>query len=351
MSNKELFELTIIGAGPAGLFSTFYSGLREMKTKLIESSPQLGGKLNVYTEKIVWDIGGLPPSPAGKVIDHLVEQAQVFSPTIVTGEQVIKISRDEAENFVLETASGQQHYSKAILLATGYGILKPNKLKIEGAEKYELTNLQYTVQKPQSMRDKIVMISGGGDSAIDWANLLEPIAKQVYLVYRKADLKGHEAEISKLMKSNVKCHLNTTIETLVADGNQTRVSQVVLKDCDGNTQTVEVDEMVINHGFESENTIFDNNTIGLTKHDDYYIATDQQGAVEIPGVYAAGDVVMHEAKLHLIAGAFQDAVNAVNQAKTYVEPSAFNRGRVSSHNDKFTEKNQGLIQQFFVEAQ
>ena len=350
MTESNVFDVTIIGAGPAGLFSTFYSGLREMKTKVIESSQQLGGKLNVYTEKMVWDIGGVPPSPAGKIIDDLVDQANVFEPTIITGEKVIKIDRNAENVFVLTTDIGQTHFSKAIILATGYGVLKPNKLTIQGAETYELTNLQYTVQKPQSMKNKVVMISGGGDSAVDWANILEPIAKKVYLIYRQGELKSHEAEITKLMNSSVTCHLNTTIEKLVADESQSRIKEVVLTDSQGGSLNIPVDEMVINHGFESENTLFENNTVGLELHDEYYVLTNSQSASAVPGVFAAGDVVMHDAKLHLIAGAFQDAVNAVNQAKSYVDPTAFNRGRVSSHNDKFTEKNQDLIQQFFVEG-
>lgn len=348
---QEVFDITIIGAGPAGLFGAFYSGLREMKTKIIEFHPFLGGKLNLYPEKIIWDMGGLPPTPAGKVIDHLVDQAKVFEPTIELGQQVTNIDKTEENIFVLTTDTGQKHYSKTILVATGYGVLIPIKLDLEGAEKYELTNLKYTVQKPQSMRGKKVLISGGGNSAVDWANLLEPIAEQVYIVYRKDELKGHEAEVKKLLSTSVKCYFNVTIDRLIADQGENTISKVRLKNVkDDSIEEIDVDEVVINHGYESEKTIFDNNSIGLEQFDTYYVSTSVMGETAVPGVFAAGDVVMHEGKLHLIAGAFQDAVNAVNKAKQFVAPDAYGHGRVSSHNDKFDQKNKALIQEFFVEG-
>lgn len=156
----------------------FYSGLREMKVKLIEYQPRLGGKIHVYPEKMIWDVGGLTPTTGEKLIEQLVEQGLTFNPTVVLNEKVESITRNEEGIFVLHTASGQVHFSKTIIVAVGGGILNPQKLEIDGAERFEVSNLNYTVKSFNRFKDKTVIISGGGNSAIDWANELEPIAKR-----------------------------------------------------------------------------------------------------------------------------------------------------------------------------
>src|SRR5690606_2464529 len=127
-------------------------------------------------------------------------------------EKITSIAKNSDGIFVLDTASGQKHYSKTVIIAIGGGILKPTKLELEGAEKFEVSNLHYTVKSLARFKDKRILISGGGNTAIDWANELEPFAKKIYVTYRKEHLKGHEAEISKLMNSSVECLLNTNIE-------------------------------------------------------------------------------------------------------------------------------------------
>ncbi|MGO4273242.1 NAD(P)/FAD-dependent oxidoreductase, partial [Paenibacillus sp. TAF58] len=188
MEEQELYDVTVIGGGPAGLYSAFYSGLREMKTKLIEYQTQLGGKIHIYPEKMIWDVGGHKPIPGAKLIENLVEQGLTFHPEVVLNEKVESITRNEEGIFILQAVSGQKHYSKTVIVAVGGGILNPQRLEIEGAERYEVSNLNYTVKSLQHFRNKTVIISGGGNSAIDWANELEPIAKHVYLTYRKEAL-------------------------------------------------------------------------------------------------------------------------------------------------------------------
>lgn len=344
---REIYDVTIIGGGPAGLFSAFYSGLRELKTKIIESEPRLGGKLNVYTEKMVWDIGALPPTPGGRVIDYLVEQAEVFNPTIVLSQKAIGIDKEEGV-FVVTTETGAKHYSKTLIMASGWGVLLPNKITVEDSEKYEATNLHYLVKDPQVLSGKKVLVSGGGNSAVDWVNILAPLTEEVTLVYRQAELKAHESQVSKLLAGQATYKGNHTITRFIADSTGERIAEVVLTDNLTGVETIiAVDEVVINHGYSEEGAIFDKNTVGLEKHDDFYVQTSFDNQSDVPGIFAAGDVVSHSGKLHLIAGAFHDAGNAVNQVKKYIEPEAHSHGRVSSHNHKFDEKNIPLKAQFF----
>ncbi|WP_312117861.1 NAD(P)/FAD-dependent oxidoreductase [Brevibacillus reuszeri] len=348
MQEKELFDVTIIGGGPAGLFASFYSGLREMKTKIIEFQQYLGGKVHVYPEKMIWDVGGLTPVPGAQLIEQIVAQGLTFQPEVVLGEKVTSIAKEEDGSFVLHTASNQKHYSKTVILAIGGGILKPIKLDIEGAERFEVTNLHYTVKSLARFKDKTVLISGGGNSAIDWANELAPIAKQVYLTYRKDTLKGHEAEISRLANSSVECLLNTSIEKLVAGDNHESIDTVVLKRMeDESLFELAVDEVIISYGYERDKELLSNSDVKVEQKD-YWIAGSSMSETSVPGIYAAGDILHHEGKLHLIAGAFQDAANAVNKAKQYVTPDANAYGMVSSHNDLFRQKNRELMKSLYT---
>ncbi len=172
MNSEELFDVTIIGGGPAGLYSAFYSGLRELKTKIIEYQTYLGGKVHVYPEKMIWDIGGLTPVTGEQLIQQIIQQGLTFKPEVFLGEKVTSVNKREDGIFVIQTGSQQEHYSKTVILAVGGGILKPQRLPIEGAERFEVSNLHYTVKSLSRFKGKTVLISGGGNAAIDWANEL-----------------------------------------------------------------------------------------------------------------------------------------------------------------------------------
>ena len=352
MDAQAIFDVTIIGGGPAGLYSAFYSGLREMKTKIIEFQPVLGGKVNVYPEKMIWDIGGVTPLSGEQFIQQMIAQGRTFDPDIVLGEKVLSMKKTEDGVFVLQTSSGQEHYSRTVILAIGSGILNPVKLTLEGAERYEVSNLHYTVKSLRLFKDKTVLISGGGNAAVDWANELEPIAKKVYLTYRKEALKGHEAEVSKLMGSSVVCLLNTSIERLIASPDREGIDVVVLRDGDDGAITeLAVDEVLINHGFQLDKDLLQNSEVRIEMSSEWGIAGTPMSETSVPGLYAAGDILSHDGKLQLIAGAFQDAANAVNKAKTYISPDARAHGMVSSHNDVFAERNRELKKALFTRSE
>lgn len=346
MEQHDLFDVTIIGGGPAGLYSTFYSGLREMKTKLIEFQPHLGGKIHVYPEKMIWDVGGQTPITGAKLIEQLIAQGLTFHPEVVLNEKVESISRDENGIFILHTTSGKLHYSKTVIVAVGGGILTPQKLDLEGAEKFEVSNLHYTVKSINCFQDKTVIISGGGNSAIDWANELEPIAKKVYLTYRKENLSAHEAQVTQLLTSSATCFFQTTITRLIASANREVVEYVELTNHEtGEVTILAVDDVIINHGYERDSSLLRNSSLDIKVVEDFYVAASSNGESSIPGLYAAGDVVHYDGKLHLIAGAFQDAANAVNKAKQFVQPEANSYGMVSSHNEIFKQRNRELVKQ------
>ncbi|WP_026566562.1 NAD(P)/FAD-dependent oxidoreductase [Bacillus sp. UNC41MFS5] len=351
MEQQELFDVIVIGGGPAGLYSTFYSGLREMKTKLIEFQPQLGGKIHVYPEKMIWDVGGQMPIPGAKLIEQLVAQGLTFNPTVVVNEKVELITRNEDGIFVLQAASGQKHFSKTVIVAIGSGILNPQKLEIEGAERFEVSNLNYTVKSLKHFKDKTVIISGGGNTAIDWANELESIAKKVFVTYRKEALKGHEAQATQLMKSSAICLFQTSITKLIASSNHESIEMVELTNhVSGEVSNLPIDEVIINHGYEQDATLLENSSLNIKIADNYYIAGNSVSESSVEGLYAAGDILMYDGKVNLITGAFQDAANAVNKAKQFIQPDASKIGMVSSHNELFKKRNREIVKQMMKQA-
>lgn len=168
----------------------------------------------------------------------------------------------------------------------------------------------------------------------------------MYLTYRKDCLAGHEAQAKQLMESSVECFFNTSISKLVAGANHEAIEHVELVNSDtGDVSYVTVDEVIINHGYERDTTLIQNSDVDIAIIDDYYIAGNASSESSIPGIYAAGDILKHDGKLHLIAGAFQDAANAVNKAKLYIQPDAKGYGMVSSHNEVFKQRNRELVKQ------
>lgn len=344
MAEIEVYDLTIIGGGPAGLYGAFYAGLREMKVKIIEAQPELGGKIHVYPEKVIWDVGGSGPVTGAEFMKQLIQQGLTFDPEVVLNEKVKEISKRSDGVFILTAEAGSIHYSKTVMIAIGSGILKPQKLELEGAERYEIANLHYMVQSIKHFKDKTILISGGGNSAIDWANLLEPVAKKVYHVHRRETFTAHEAQVTQLKNSSVQSLPSSSISKLIADKNQLAIDQVEVTHHEtGEITTIAVDEVLIHHGFDRDASLLENSELEIQLRDNYYVSGTSASETSVAGLFAAGDILKHDGKLHLIAGAFQDAANAVNKAKQYLEPDASAAAMVSSHNEVFANRNKQLI--------
>lgn len=337
--HMECFDVTIIGGGPAGMYSAFYSGMRDMKTKLIDANPVLGGRMLYYPEKMIWDVGGVTPTLCEKLISQLEQQARTFDPEIILGEQVTRLALQDDGTYILTTASGEQHWTKTVIMAVGYGMIKPAKLEIEGAARFEITNLHYTVQELEVFRGKHILISGGGDSAVDWANELEPVAGSVTIVHRRNEFGGHERNVVRMKESSVSVHTPYTLERLHSSNGET-ISQVSIAHVEsGETKLLEVDAVIVNHGMRSDFGTVREWGINMGE---WTAEVDGRLQTTLPGVFGAGDFVDYGNKVRLIAGAFTDAVQAVNSAKRYIEPEADEYAMVSSHNTRFKEKNRAL---------
>ncbi|MFC2948019.1 NAD(P)/FAD-dependent oxidoreductase [Virgibacillus sediminis] len=341
---KELFDVTIIGGGPAGLYSAFYSGLRGMKTKILEAQPSLGGKVTLYPEKMIWDVGGQPPVTGGVFAKQLVEQALTFQPTVFTKKKVGFIEKDSNNQFILTTDDGNKHYSKAVILANGGGIITPKRLEIEGSSRFEGNNLHYKMPSIKSLHNKVVMISGGGNAAIDWAVELLSIAKKVILVYRRGEAGAHEAQVDKLENSNATILKNTVIRSLEGVGSY--LDEAVLENVwTGEITKERVDHVLVHHGYHQDNSLDISDNLLMERTKDGFYHGNAQGCTSQEGIFAAGDNIFYEGKVNLLVGAFQDAVNAVNSVKNYIDPAAPATAMVSSHNEQFDERNHEIVRE------
>ncbi|ASK60824.1 thioredoxin reductase [Virgibacillus phasianinus] len=328
----ELYDVTIIGGGAAGLFTAFYSGMREMKTKIIEYLPFLGGKVPYYyPDKVIRDIGGIHAITGAKLTEQLIEQGKTFDPTIVLDTQATEMERLDNGNFLLTDHRGDQHYTKTIIIAAGFGPLRSVELDLPNAEDYKNHNLHYYIREMETFRDKNVVISGGGNSAIDWANELEPIAKSVTLLYRRDEFSGHESNITKMKNSSVTIVTSSVIEQLHGDGH--RLSSITIHNTEsGERKELALDDLVVNHGF-----IIDLGVIGNwgLEMKDQTIQVDASMQTNIPGIYVVGDLANYPAKLPLIAGAFYEGPTAVNSANQHIVPDEELEKLYSTHMDAF----------------
>lgn len=316
---QEIFDVTIIGGGPTGLFAGFYSGLRQMKTKIIESMPQLGGQLSaLYPEKYIYDVAGFPKVRAQDLVEQLKEQALQFDPTVVLDQSVSELVKNEDGTLTLTSTTGETHHTRTVIITAGVGAFQPRRLDVEDADFYEGKNLHYFVPDMSVFAGKRVMVSGGGDSAVDWSNMLEPIAEQVYLVHRRDKFRAHEHSVEQLMNSRVSIKTPNVVKQFIGDRNE--IQKVILTDPKGgNEETLDVDAVIVNHGFISALGPIKDWGLTLEKNS---IVVNTKMETNIEGVYAAGDIVTYEGKVNLIATGFGEGPTAVNNAKAYLDPKA-----------------------------
>ncbi|SES38120.1 NAD(P)/FAD-dependent oxidoreductase [Salipaludibacillus aurantiacus] len=316
---REVYDITIIGGGPVGLFTAFYGGLRQAKVKIIEAMPQLGGQLSaLYPEKYIYDVAGFPKVRAQELVDNLEEQAKQFDPTIVLEQAVENVEKGDDNIFTLTTEK-EKHYTKTVIITAGVGAFKPRRLDIEGAEQFEGKNLHYFVSDLTKFAGDRVVLAGGGDSAVDWTLMLEDIAEEITIVHRRNKFRAHEHSVEQLMNSD-KINVRTpfVVNEIHHDGD--KITAVTLKEKNGEkTHKVDIDTLIVNYGFISNLGPIKEWGLEIEKNS---IKVNSNMETNIEGIYACGDIATYEGKVKLIACGFGEAPTAINKAKVYIDPTA-----------------------------
>ncbi|MGG3926875.1 ferredoxin--NADP reductase 2 [Metabacillus fastidiosus] len=315
--DTKVYDITIIGGGPVGLFTAFYGGMRQASVKIIESLPQLGGQLSaLYPEKYIYDVAGFPKIRAQELINNLKEQMAKFEQTVALEQAVETVEKLEDGTLKLTTNS-EIHYTRTIIITAGNGAFQPRKLELEEAAKYEKANLHYFVDDLNKFAGRRVAITGGGDSAVDWALMLEPIAKQVTLIHRRDKFRAHEHSVELLNNSKVNILTPFVPTELVGEE---KVEKIALEEVKGDRkEVIEIDDLIVNFGFVSSLGPIKNWGLNIEKNS---IVVNSRMETNIEGIYAAGDICTYEGKVKLIASGFGEAPTAVNNAKAYMDPKA-----------------------------
>lgn len=315
--NNKIFDITIIGGGPAGMFTAFYAGLRQMSVKIVESLPQLGGQLTaLYPEKYIYDVAGFPKVRAQELVENLTNQMQLFEQEVCLEESVESLMKAHDGTFILTTNKGR-HFSRAVIITAGNGAFQPRKLPLEKATIYEEENLHYFVDNMTKFSGKRVIVFGGGDSAVDWSLMLEPIAQEVNIVHRRDKFRAHEHSTELLHQSSVNIFTPHVPIDLIGDQ---QIEQVILQHVKTKEEiSVNVDAVLCNYGFVASLGPIKDWGLEIEKNS---IVVNSKMETNIKGVYAVGDINTYEGKVKLIATGFGEAPIAVSNAKVWMDPSS-----------------------------
>jgi ferredoxin/flavodoxin---NADP+ reductase len=313
----ELFDVTILGGGPVGLYGAYYSGFRRLRTKIVESLEALGGQVTaLYPEKWIYDVAGFPKVLGRVLTDNLTEQAMQYEPTLCLGETVGSLST-QPDGTILMTSDRNTHLTKTVLITAGIGAFHPKTFKNPLIDGFEGRGLYYFVRSFQDFKDKRVLIVGGGDSAVDWALGLLGIARSITLIHRRDQFRAHEDSVHKMLTSSIQ--VKTFHELRRLEGTDRVERAVIYQNKTNVDETIAVDAVIASLGFLS--TLGPIQGWGLElDHDSIRVNTRME--TNLPGVYGAGDIVTYPGKVKLIATGFGEAATAVNNAAAYINPKA-----------------------------
>jgi len=311
-------DALIIGAGPCGLFQIFELGLLGIKAHIVDSMNHAGGQCTeLYPDKPIYDIPGIPECTGQELIDNLMQQIKPFDAGFHLGEEVSALE-ESGDGFDVETDAGTRFHAKTVFIAGGVGSFQPRRMKLEGIEALEDKNLFYRVRDPQKFAGRNIVILGGGDSALDWTLALEPLASSLTLIHRRDEYRAAPASVAAMKK-------------LAADGNLREIIGLVTEyraDQDGLTG------ITVTHDDGSEEIDCDTLLVfwglvpklgpiaewGLDLNRRTVNVDTEKFETSIPGIYAIGDINYYPGKKKLILSGFHEAALAAFAAKERLEP-------------------------------
>ncbi|MER7003768.1 NAD(P)/FAD-dependent oxidoreductase [Dactylosporangium sp. NPDC000555] len=313
MTKREV-DLLVVGAGPTGLYATYYAGFRGLKVALLDSLPEVGGQIAaLYPEKAIYDVAGFPAVRGQDLVDALYAQAAQADPVLLLGSSAVSV-REHDEGVDVTTDAGEVVRAKALLITAGIGNFTPRQLPV-GSE-YAGRGLRYFVPRLDELAGLDIVVVGGGDSALDWALGLEPIARSVTLVHRRAQFRAHERSVEQLHASSVR--VLTPYEVHKISG-EVAVEEVVVTTRAGDQQVLPAQAVVAALGFIADLGPIEGWGLELRRR---HILVDRTMRTNLSRVFAAGDIADYDGKIKLISIGFGEAALAVNHITTVVRPGS-----------------------------
>ncbi|KGR72537.1 NAD(P)/FAD-dependent oxidoreductase [Streptococcus phocae subsp. salmonis] len=317
-----VYDITIIGGGPVGLFAAFYAGLRGMSVNIIESLSELGGQPAIlYPEKMIYDIPAYPAITGAELTRQLLQQLQRFDDRVtICLKEEVKTFEKTGTYFTIETNKAS-HQSKAVIVACGNGAFAPRTLGLDGEADFADNNLFYNVHQLEQFAGQNVVICGGGDSAVDWALALDGLAKSVTIVHRRDAFRAHEHSVELLKASQAR--VLTPYVPLALEGENGLAKKLSIQKVKSDEVVeLELDSLIVSFGFSTSNKNLKNWNLDYKRSSievSHLFQTSQEG------VFAIGDAADYDGKVDLIATGFGEAPIAVNQAINYIYPDRDNR--------------------------
>jgi thioredoxin reductase (NADPH) len=313
-------DALIIGAGPVGLFAVFELGLLDMKAHLVDILDKPGGQCaELYPEKPIYDIPGIPYVTGQGLTEALMEQIKPFGPTFHLGEMVETIERIGDPLFRVTTDRGKVFEVRVIVIAAGGGSFQPKRPPINGIEPYEGTSVFYAVRRMEQFRDQRLLIVGGGDSALDWTLNLQPLAKRLTLIHRRDDFRAAPDSVNKMRALVASGALDLRIGQVTAlEGADGQLTAATVKGNDGSLTTLECDAMLPFFGLTMKLGPVAN--WGLRLEDELIPVDTEKFETSEPGIFAVGDINTYPGKIKLILCGFHEVALMAQKAHRYVFP-------------------------------
>lgn len=313
-------DVVIIGAGPVGLFAAFECGMLGLKCVVVDALPHVGGQcMALYPEKPIFDIPALPSVTAAELVDRLMEQAAPFNPAIILGAEVSELDKGSSASWRLSLSTGLQIECAAVIIATGAGRLRPNRPDWSGLERFEGKSVRYSVTQKSRYADRTVVITGGGDSAADWAVELAGIARKVYLVHRREKFRAAPDTLQKIHRlvesAAIELLAPAKVHALDGEADQLHSMEIELA---GTRRWIACDEALLFFGLSSDGSSYAR--WGLETEGTEIRVNAKTCATNLPGVFAVGDVATRPSKLKLILAGFSEAATAAHQAHAFCRP-------------------------------
>ena len=315
-------DILVIGAGPCGIFTVFEAGLLKLKCHLVDALPQAGGQLTeIYPKKPIYDIPGFPEVMAGELVENLLKQSAPFKPGFTLGERAETIEKTgDDQFFILTTNKGTRHKAPVIAIAGGLGCFEPRKPPIANLNAFEDKGIEYIVRDPDFYKGKKVVVSGGGDSALDWAvYLANGVAHQVTLVHRSKSFRGHPDSVQKVLDMSAagKIQLITDAEVTGVAG-KGHLNELHVEVQPDGKQVLTTDHWLPLFGLSPKlGPIAD---WGLNIDKNSIVVNTLDYSTNVPGIYAIGDINTYPGKLKLILCGFHEATLMVQSAFKRIYP-------------------------------
>lgn len=308
-------DVLIVGAGPTGLYGAYYAGFRGLSTVIVDVLPQPGGQvMALYPEKEIRDVAALPSIRGRDFVANLVEQADAFSPTYRLGRQAVGLDYVDG-NPVVTLDDSTVIKARAVVLTAGIGTPTPRPL--DAGTTWLDQGLSYFVLRPDDHRDRDIVIVGGGDSALDWADTLAGIARSVTLVHRRAAFRGHAATLERVRTNGTVIHTDSEVVSFDGDLSAGRLAKVTIRAKDGSEQVVAADHVIAALGFISDLGPLRDWGLELSARS---VVIDRACRTNLPRVFAAGDLTDYAGKVKLMSVAFGEVAIAMNHVAVDLDP-------------------------------